>query len=189
VCTQTACDLSTTGTDSDATSTSTTGTDTDATSTSTSTSTTGTDTGGAACGNGVVDPGEACDDGNLVDDDGCANDCGLGGGVCLPNDPLEISAATIEGDTLKVEVSYGGGCETHVIDMCWDGIFAESFPVQTWIALSHDGNDDSCDAWITEVRSIDLSAMKSAYQEGYQTQNGTILIQIEGWAQGAEYTF
>lgn len=29
------------------------------------------------CGNGVVDPGEACDDGNTVDTDGCQADCSL----------------------------------------------------------------------------------------------------------------
>jgi len=27
------------------------------------------------CGNGVLDPGETCDDGNLVDTDGCESDC------------------------------------------------------------------------------------------------------------------
>ena len=27
------------------------------------------------CGNGVVDPGEACDDGNIADGDGCTSDC------------------------------------------------------------------------------------------------------------------
>jgi cysteine-rich repeat protein len=36
------------------------------------------------CGDGVVDPGdeEACDDGNLVDGDGCDTDCELSPGVC-----------------------------------------------------------------------------------------------------------
>ena len=29
------------------------------------------------CGDGVVDPGEACDDGNRIDDDGCDNACRL----------------------------------------------------------------------------------------------------------------
>ena len=29
----------------------------------------------AACGDGFVGPGEACDDGNQVDDDACGNDC------------------------------------------------------------------------------------------------------------------
>ena len=33
--------------------------------------------GGLACGNGVMDPGEACDDGNGVMDDGCTNACAL----------------------------------------------------------------------------------------------------------------
>jgi cysteine-rich repeat protein len=31
--------------------------------------------GGSACGNNHVDPGEACDDGNGRDDDGCSNAC------------------------------------------------------------------------------------------------------------------
>ena len=29
----------------------------------------------AVCGDGVLDPGEACDDGNTVDGDGCQADC------------------------------------------------------------------------------------------------------------------
>src|SRR5450432_4591353 len=27
------------------------------------------------CGNGVTDPGEMCDDGNIIDGDGCNHDC------------------------------------------------------------------------------------------------------------------
>ncbi|MEE8472422.1 MAG: hypothetical protein V3S82_04560 [Dehalococcoidia bacterium] len=30
------------------------------------------------CGNGVIDAGEACDDGNNVDDDGCSAVCTFG---------------------------------------------------------------------------------------------------------------
>jgi len=33
--------------------------------------------GGAVCGNGVVEAGEACDDGNLIDGDGCSSACQL----------------------------------------------------------------------------------------------------------------
>jgi cysteine-rich repeat protein len=29
----------------------------------------------ASCGNGVIDPGEACDDGNRESGDGCRGDC------------------------------------------------------------------------------------------------------------------
>ena len=45
---------------------------------STGGSTAGSDTGegdGGTCGNGVVEPGETCDDGNLDDADGCDSDC------------------------------------------------------------------------------------------------------------------
>lgn len=35
----------------------------------------------ASCGDGVPDPGEACDDGNAVDTDGCNNDCTISGSV------------------------------------------------------------------------------------------------------------
>ncbi|MEX1367761.1 MAG: hypothetical protein AB1Z98_31825 [Nannocystaceae bacterium] len=38
-------------------------------------------TGGADCGNGMLDPGEACDDGNPTDADGCNQDCTVSGSV------------------------------------------------------------------------------------------------------------
>ena len=34
-------------------------------------------TSGAFCGNGAVDEGEECDDGNTVGSDGCSNTCQL----------------------------------------------------------------------------------------------------------------
>jgi len=34
-------------------------------------------TGGPVCGNGIVEPGEQCDDGNTVNNDGCTNACTL----------------------------------------------------------------------------------------------------------------
>ncbi len=37
--------------------------------------TTSTASGGGACGDGILDEGEACDDGNEVDNDGCTLDC------------------------------------------------------------------------------------------------------------------
>lgn len=58
----------TTTTDASATATATTDQTTDQTSAST-----------PSCGDGQLDPGEACDDGNGVDDDGCQSDCTLPG--------------------------------------------------------------------------------------------------------------
>lgn len=40
-----------------------------------------------ACGNGILEPGEACDDGNIVSNDGCSSACLLencGDGIVQP---------------------------------------------------------------------------------------------------------
>jgi cysteine-rich repeat protein len=58
------------------------------------------------CGNGVVDPGEECDDGNLVGDDLCRNDCKLNvlvsksvivdfNGMSNVSDPLWVQAKKV----------------------------------------------------------------------------------------------
>jgi len=64
---------------------------------------------GSLCGNGVVDPGEACDDGNNLDNDGCSATCGIeitdpvaptdNGGCCStgsrPTGALALGAAVL----------------------------------------------------------------------------------------------
>src|SRR5262252_4052633 len=52
----------------------------------------------ATCGNGIVDPGEQCDDGNTVSGDGCRQDCSLEGcndGSVDPNTSCYTSSATV----------------------------------------------------------------------------------------------
>jgi cysteine-rich repeat protein len=49
--------------------------DSETTAETTDESTTDSETGGPICGDGMVDVGEQCDDGNDIDDDECANDC------------------------------------------------------------------------------------------------------------------
>jgi cysteine-rich repeat protein len=54
---------------------------------------------GGSCGNGTVDPGETCDDGNASDNDGCPADCAVDS--CTP-DP----AGTVD-VTVSFEAPYG----------------------------------------------------------------------------------
>jgi cysteine-rich repeat protein len=51
------------------------------------------------CGNGVQEAGEACDDGNLVPDDGCANDCTLSScsGEAFPTTFAAIQSVIFDG--------------------------------------------------------------------------------------------
>jgi hypothetical protein len=130
-------------------------------------------------GDGDGDSGDGDGDGGDGDGDG---DCpGADIGICQappPSDGFSIDGLAIVGDCLEVEVTYGGGCEDHTYDPCWDSSFAESNPVQATLWIDHDAMNDSCEAPIQEIWTIDLSSMKAAWQAAYQSQNGTIVLHV-----------
>ena len=106
-----------------------------------------------------------------------------------PADPVEINAVAIEGDILHIDLAYSGGCAEHILAGCWDGFFAESDPVQVWGFVSHDDMNDPCEAFPSDSIDIDLSPMKAQYQQGYQTENGEIVINLDAWPESILYAF
>ena len=66
--------------------------------------------------------------------------------------------------------------------------FMESNPVQVNIVLSHENNDDPCDAWITEGMVFNLLPLKKAYQ-GQYSASGKIILNLEGWEEKITYKF
>ena len=95
-------------------------------------------------------------------------------------DAYVINAATVEAETLRVNVSYSGGCETHQFTLVAEPMFLESFPVQLRVSLGHNANGDTCQDSITEDHVFDLTPIKEAYQKGYQTDHGTIVLRLKG---------
>ena len=91
-------------------------------------------------------------------------------------DAYVINAATIEDDTLRINVSYTGGCETHEFTLVAEPRFLESFPVQLRVSLAHNANGDICEDSLTEDHTFDLTPIKTAYQKGYGTDQGTIVL-------------
>ena len=81
----------------------------------------------------------------------------------------------IENDTLTLTVSYSGGCEIHDFTLVTDGSFMESDPVQLVVTLTHDANDDTCEAYPTDRYVFDLTPIKTLYQEAYRTDKGSII--------------
>jgi len=152
-------------------------------------------TSASTCGDSVVEGSETCDDGNLIDGDGCSSDCTLEGGPgqsCAepaPADPFDVLEAGISGDTLLVEVKYSGGCIEHDFTYCWDGAFLESDPVQVHTKISHDDKGDNCDALPERLLQFSLADMKASYQAAYQQQSGEITIHLDGWPSSLSYVF
>lgn len=79
-------------------------------------------------------------------------------------DQYEIGSGRIHGDTLFLEVSYGGGCKEHDFRMYTNMMWAKSLPPQLMIYLEHENNDDQCRAYITRILAFDISGLR--YQQG-----------------------
>lgn len=94
-------------------------------------------------------------------------------------DAYTINAATLQGDTLRVNVSYSGGCETHAFTLVAEHRFLESLPVQLRVSLAHNANGDRCEALITEEYHFDLMPIKEVYQKSYQKDTGEIVLRLK----------
>lgn len=93
---------------------------------------------GLPCGNGIIDLGEACDDGNRVDSDACTNACQVatcGDGI------LQLSPPGIEQCDEGPQNSDSGSCTTACrVASCGDGL------VQEGVEECDDGNTNQNDA-------------------------------------------
>jgi hypothetical protein len=105
-----------------------------------------------------------------------------------PRDHFVFNSVKLRQDLLILNVSYGGGCEEHEFVLIATS-FMESNPVQVNVVLSHEDNDDPCDAWITEELVFSLLPLKKAWQDQYNKISGKIIINLENWIQQISYEF
>lgn len=111
-------------------------------------------------------------------------DCGkviLAGGIDSSYpimDSYTVNHAEFDEDTLNIEVSYGGGCKEHGFCLIAWSYFLESNPVQANLLLSHNSNEDNCEAWVTSELSIDMTPLKQEYYNQYGTKSDSIIVRI-----------
>ena len=89
----------------------------------------------AACGDQVVDAGETCDDGNLVDADGCDSNCtatACGNGILTPGEACD------DGNDVATD-----GCTT-ACTVCGDGVVDAPETCDDMNLVSDDGCDANC---------------------------------------------
>lgn len=88
--------------------------------------------------------------------------------ILLPEDPwpmkdsFEVVSAEVEGDFLRLELAYSGGCTEHEFSFHSNGPVIETLPLTADLIIFHDANDDACDAWITEILWVDLKPIRSS---------------------------
>ena len=105
-----------------------------------------------------------------------------------PRDPFVFNNVELIRNYLFLNISYGGGCEEHVFVLITTS-FMESYPVQVNVLLSHEDNNDPCDAWITEEMIFNLLPLKKTWQEQYNKKSGTIIMNLQGWEESISYEF
>lgn len=101
--------------------------------------------------------------------------------ISWPQDGYQIQEAEVTGHTLRIRLSYSGGCTAHDVQLVGWGGWMESFPVQVKVFLSHEDFDDPCDAWVTKDYTFDLVPLKLAYQESYgvnEPGKTTLILQL-----------
>jgi hypothetical protein len=104
-------------------------------------------------------------------------------------DALAINNVTLDGDTLRVHLTYGGGCQRHALQPIAETVWLESSPVQVLARISHNAGGDPCKSLITRTLYIDLSPLKEQYREIYQTSSGRIALQLAGANNVPVYAF
>lgn len=104
-------------------------------------------------------------------------------------DPYTIQNAKISGDTLILQLSYGGGCETHTFELLNNFAFKENTDsfgridnYQTRITLKHDAHNDRCRAIVQEKILFDLTPIR---QIGVNEIKMTLL----GWENELTYNY
>jgi len=56
--------------------------------------------------------------------------------------------------------------------------------VQLSTVLTHEANDDPCEAWLTQAYTFDLLIIKRRYRETFGPGAGTVVLQLDGVPDG-----
>jgi hypothetical protein len=121
------------------------------------------------------------DDDASSDDDDSASSAAISLDLCELDPPaqdaFDLGSTSITGDVLSAEVSYSGGCEVHEFSACWNGMFRTSLPMQVTVAIGHNANGDTCEAYLTETLVIDLTDIRTNWEQG-NSAPGTIMLHV-----------
>lgn len=76
-----------------------------------------------------------------------------------PSDPITVMRAELADGMLHIEAGHSGGCAEHRYRLCPNPVVLRSDPAIQEIALVHDANGDSCEAFLTQTLSVPLTAL------------------------------
>ncbi len=93
------------------------------------------------------------------------------------SDPITtIDTVFIEGNTMYIDLTYGGGCKEHEFEVIGSLAIAKSYPPIRSLQIVHNANNDMCRA-LVNVR-LEVNIENVAYK---QEAGSEIYYTLEGW--------
>lgn len=89
------------------------------------------------------------------------------------SDSFEMGKMRINGDTLFMEVTYGGGCKEHIFSGRHDGNIMKSLPPQLNVTIDHQANGDGCRSLLSRTLAFDLTNCKVG-------KTGSVVLIVNG---------
>ncbi len=105
-------------------------------------------------------------------------------GEMKDGDAFNIEGVRISGNTMYVDVSYGGGCGDHSFEMNGSMAVMKSLPPQRVVKITHKNHKDYCKAIVTTTLEVDISELSDG-----KTKGSTIILLLDGWDERIKYTF
>jgi hypothetical protein len=93
----------------------------------------------------------------------------------IKHDILTVNNVFCDKDTITLNITYSGGCKKHGINLYAYKTIEKSNPAKITVLLSHDNNDDSCEALITRKIKFNLKQLKEYLKENYDIQDKVVL--------------
>lgn len=102
------------------------------------------------------------------------------GATDRPTDQFELNTAAVAGAVLTIKVSYGGGCRAHEFVLTVADAFpADAPPDELEMALTHEDNDDPCEAYPSEQLRFDLTPIRDRYRDSYGQDSGSVRLRLD----------
>ncbi|MGB1074712.1 MAG: hypothetical protein ACPGYK_00880 [Flavobacteriales bacterium] len=99
-----------------------------------------------------------------------------------PTHPFELLDALVLGDSLVIEVQYGGGCAEHDFSLLSRGPLMKSMPPKQMLQVVHYTTGDPCRALVVERQAFDLTPWRAS-------PRGVTVIVLENWQTPLNYEY
>ncbi len=96
------------------------------------------------------------------------------------NADFSITAVSVEGNVMSIDVEYSGGCQEHEFKLLGMKAIQKSMPPKRGVFLYHNSNGDNCRSIVEEKLKFDISVL--AYE------GGEIILNLDTWANPISYT-